>query len=29
MRLTKEGLSTILENLWVTVPAELEKELLG
>ena len=28
MLLTKKGLSTILTNLRVTVPAELEKELL-
>ncbi len=28
MRLTNKRLSTILENLRVTVPAELEKELL-
>ena len=28
MLLTKKQLSTILENLRVTVPAELEKELL-
>ena len=28
MLLTKKGLNTILENLRVRVPAELEKELL-
>jgi len=29
MLLTKKGLNTILENLRVRIPAELEKELLA
>jgi hypothetical protein len=29
MLLTRKGLTTILENLRVSIPADLEKELLG